>query len=219
MNARQLRNEYYETYEHKTAHQKAAFKARITRLAKKTRRDSRDGRILEGLADALGYSPAFLDAVVTVVNPRTEETFEVPLVRVQLVPESAIPNGRQIRSPYDSANLLQERFGLSDRELFIVLHLDTRNKVVSAEVVHQGTLNSSLVSPREVFKGAILANAAAVVVAHNHPSGDPSPSPDDLAVNKNLVSAGKLLDIEVLDHIVFGPDRFISLRERCLGGF
>jgi DNA repair protein RadC len=95
--------------------------------------------------------------------------------------------------------------------------LDTRNRVLAIESLYRGSLNSSQVRVGEVFKAAIRQNAAAVIVAHNHPSGDPSPSPDDVAVTRAIAQAGKLLDIEVLDHLVIGGQKFVSLKERGLG--
>lgn len=97
--------------------------------------------------------------------------------------------------------------------MLICLHLDIKHAVISYEIVSVGSLNFSVVHPREVFKGAFLANAGAVIVYHNHPSGDPEPSAEDITVTKRLVDAGKILGIEVLDHIIFGDRGFISLKE------
>jgi DNA repair protein RadC len=95
--------------------------------------------------------------------------------------------------------------------------LDTRNQMVKLVEVYRGSLNSSLIRVSEVFKEAVRANAAAIIVVHNHPSGDPTPSPEDISVTRAIVQAGKLLDIEVLDHIVVGKNKFISLKSRGLG--
>lgn len=105
------------------------------------------------------------------------------------------------------AHLLEGR----DRETFVVLHLDTKLRPLSIEVVAVGTLAATLVHPREVFKGAFLANASTIVVAHNHPSGDPTPSPEDLALTETLLRAGEMLGVPVLDHLIMG-DTTISLR-------
>ncbi len=99
----------------------------------------------------------------------------------------------------------------------MVLYLDTRNRVVDQEVLYVGSLNTSLVRIAEVFRGAVRRNCAAVIVAHNHPSGDPNPSPEDVALTRRLVDAGKLLEVDVLDHLVIGQNRYVSLRERALG--
>ena len=102
-----------------------------------------------------------------------------------------------------------------DREVFFVMCLNTRNNVVAVHRCHVGSLNASLVHPREVFKSAILNNAASVIVAHQHPSDDITPSKEDINVTKRLVEAGKLLGIEVLDHLVVNSDNgFTSLKER-----
>jgi DNA repair protein RadC len=99
----------------------------------------------------------------------------------------------------------------------MVLYLDTRNRVIDQETLYIGSLNTSLVRISEVFRGAVRRNCASVIVAHNHPSGDPSPSPEDVALTRRLVQSGKLLEIDVLDHLVIGQNRYVSLRERGLG--
>ena len=105
---------------------------------------------------------------------------------------------------------------LEQEELRVIL-LDTRNKVLHIESVYRGSVNTSQVRVGELFKSAVRRNAASLVVVHNHPSGDPTPSPDDVAVTRAIVAAGKLLDIEVLDHLVIGQGQFVSLKERGLG--
>jgi DNA repair protein RadC len=122
-----------------------------------------------------------------------------------------------IHSPIDAATLLSYEMGALEQEELRVILLDTRNRVLAIESVYRGSLNSSQIRVGELFKAAIRRNAAAVIVAHNHPSGDPSPSPDDIAVTRAIVQAGKLLDVEVLDHLVFGAQKFISLKERGMG--
>jgi DNA repair protein RadC len=123
----------------------------------------------------------------------------------------------QIRAPSDAAHLLLPQLSGESKENFVVLCLDTRNRVIHEETLYRGSLNTSLVRVCEVFEVAIKHNAAGVVLAHNHPSGDPSPSPEDVALTRRLVDAGKLLELEVLDHLVIGQNRFVSLRERGLG--
>lgn len=127
------------------------------------------------------------------------------------------PNTATIRSPGDAASILMPRFGHLDQEHFVVMFLDTRNRVIGTKVLYTGTIDTTMIRVAEVFKSAIKRNAPQIVVAHNHPSGDPTPSPDDVAITKQIVEAGKLLDIEVQDHIVVGHNRFVSLRERGLG--
>jgi DNA repair protein RadC len=122
----------------------------------------------------------------------------------------------QIRSPADAATLLMPEMSLLEQEHLKVILLDTRNRVVTVVTVYIGSLNTSVVRVSELFREAIRLNVAAVIVAHNHPSGDPSPSPEDVSVTRNIIAAGQLLDIEVLDHIVIGQQRFVSLKERGL---
>ena len=95
--------------------------------------------------------------------------------------------------------------------------LDTRNRVQDVITIYRGSVNSSQVRIGEVFKSAIRRNAVNLIVVHNHPSGDPTPSPDDVALTRAIVQAGKLLDVDVLDHLVIGRGRFVSLKERGLG--
>jgi DNA repair protein RadC len=122
-----------------------------------------------------------------------------------------------IHSPADAFNILHPFLGPLDHEELWVLNLDTRNRVMSLTRLYQGSVNSSQIRVGEVFRQAITDNAPSLVVAHNHPSGDASPSPDDVSVTRAIVQAGKLLDIEVLDHIVVACMGFVSLKERGLG--
>ncbi len=131
-----------------------------------------------------------------------------------LIPEE---RRKQISSPADAAAILQPLLMNCDQECMYVLLLDTRNRVIGEpKHVYQGSLNTSLIRIGELYRDALKVNAAAIVVAHNHPSGDPSPSPEDVAVTRLVIEAGKLLDIECLDHIVIGHG-FVSLKERALG--
>jgi len=122
-----------------------------------------------------------------------------------------------VQSPEDAAALVMYEMGALEQEHLRVLILDTRNRVQRMVDVYHGSLNASLIRVGEVFRDAVRANAAAVIVAHNHPSGDPEPSPEDVQVTRAIVAAGKLLDIEVLDHLIIGKNRFISLKAKRLG--
>jgi len=122
-----------------------------------------------------------------------------------------------INSPADAAALVQYEMSLLENEQMRVMLLNTRNRVIDTITIYHGSVNSSQVRVGEVFKPAIQRNAPALIVIHNHPSGDPTPSPDDVSVTRAIVQAGKLLDIELLDHLVIGGNRFISLKERGLG--
>ena len=121
-----------------------------------------------------------------------------------------------IGCPQDVHNLLgPEMKGLAQEQLRVLL-LNTRNGVMAQRLIYQGTVNSSAVRPAEVLRPAVVEAAPSIIVSHNHPSGDPTPSPEDVAVTRDLVAAGKLLDIEVLDHVVIAGDRFVSLKEKKL---
>jgi len=135
----------------------------------------------------------------------------------RLVTISSAGERPSIHSPADIAALVQYEMSALEQEELRVILLDTRNSVMDVVTVYKGSLNSSQVRVGELFKEAIRRNAAAVILIHNHPSGDPTPSPDDVAVTRAIVEVGKLLDIEVLDHLVIGAGRYISLKERGLG--
>lgn len=122
-----------------------------------------------------------------------------------------------IQSPEDAAGLLLYEMGALEREHLRVVALDTRNRLIRIKEVYKGSLNTSVVRIGEVFRDAVRMNAAALIVAHNHPSGDPTPSPEDVALTRTIIDAGKLLDIEVLDHLVIGRGRFVSMKARRLG--
>jgi DNA repair protein RadC len=147
-------------------------------------------------------------------DPVVQRLFKIPLYKIEMVREGAIPAERKrIGSPQDVFSAVHRFLENVDREYFMTLILNTKNNVVGANVTSIGTLNSSLVHPREVFKPAILANAAAIICVHTHPSGDPTPSPEDMEITRRLVEAGKILGIEVLDHVVIGSG-WVSLKER-----
>jgi DNA repair protein RadC len=135
---------------------------------------------------------------------RPPRPYRVPIYRVQLVRDASLTLAQpQCRSSRDSAAMFRCYLGDAlDREHFVVALLDTKNKLIGINTVSIGSLNASVVHPREVFKPAILANAHAILCAHNHPSGAPQPSQEDRVLTKRLVDAGKLLGINVLDHII-----------------
>lgn len=120
-----------------------------------------------------------------------------------------------IKSPEDVASLLMDKMSYLDREHFKVVLLNTKGQVIKCETISIGTLNSSLVHPRELFKIAIRRSAASIILVHNHPSGDVNPSKEDIQVTRRIIDAGKLLDIRVLDHIIFGGKNFLSLKEKA----
>jgi len=120
----------------------------------------------------------------------------------------------EVSSPDEAVKLLRPRIEDWSREHFLAVLVDARHRVVGIETVSVGSLSASIVHPREVFKPAILASAAGLIIGHNHPSGDPEPSPEDLAITRRLADAGTLLGIELLDHVVFTFRAFVSLKAR-----
>jgi len=122
-----------------------------------------------------------------------------------------------INSPSDAAALVMHEMSLLEQEHLKVILVDTRNRVLDIAEIYHGSVNSSQVRVGELFKPAIQRMAPAIICVHNHPSQDPTPSPDDVAVTRAIVSAGKILDIDVLDHLVIGGSRWVSLKERGLG--
>lgn len=129
----------------------------------------------------------------------------------------ASPDERpQIRTPADAANILMSEMSLLEQEHLRVMLLDTRNRVQATPTVYVGSLNTAMIRVAEIFREAIRHNSAALIVAHNHPSGDPTPSPEDVSVTREIIQAGRLLDIEVLDHLIIGQQHFVSLKERAL---
>jgi len=118
-----------------------------------------------------------------------------------------------IKSPEDAADIIKKYIGDDDRESFVILLLDTKHKVNWLHTVSIGSLNASIVTPRETFKAAILANASAIILGHNHPSTNCSPSREDINITKRLQDVGELLGISIIDHIIVGGDNYTSLKE------
>lgn len=121
-----------------------------------------------------------------------------------------------ITNPSSVADYLYEYYRDSYREEFVILLLDTKNKVTYTKTVSLGSLNQTLVHPREVFRFAIMHNANSIILSHNHPSGDPTPSKEDIMITRRLIEVGNLIGIKVLDHIIIGDNKYISLREKEL---
>ena len=115
------------------------------------------------------------------------------------------------------ANLLTPEMALLDQESLRVLLLNTRNEVLSISEVYRGNVSTALIRVVEVFQGAVRENCPSIIVAHNHPSGDPTPSDDDLRVTRDIQDAGRLLNIDALDHVIIGQQRFVSLKDQGLG--
>ncbi|MBX2997114.1 MAG: DNA repair protein RadC [Caldilineaceae bacterium] len=132
--------------------------------------------------------------------------------------QNTLPEDKfQIRSPADVANLLMIEMALLDHEQLRIVLLDTKNRVQDIVTLYVGSLSTAVIRIGEVFKEALRRNMAAIIIVHNHPSGDPMPSPEDVRVTQKIVDAGQLLNIDVLDHLVIGYNRYVSLKERGLG--
>ncbi|MBB6729313.1 RadC family protein [Cohnella zeiphila] len=130
---------------------------------------------------------------------------------------SRLPDMIRISRPQDAADLLMEELRHLREEHFVCLFLNTKNQVIGRQTLSIGSLNASVVHPREVYRAAIRRSSASILCAHNHPSGDPTPSPEDVSLTRRLAEAGELIGIELLDHLVIGDNRFISLKEAgCL---
>jgi len=130
----------------------------------------------------------------------------------------ASPEDRlQVKSPADAANLMMLEMSLLEQEHMRLILLDSKNYVLDTPTMYIGSLNTSVIRVGELFREAIRQNCAAIIVVHNHPSGDPTPSPEDVAVTELITQAGQLLDIDVLDHLIIGQQRYVSLKERGLG--
>ena len=173
-----------------------------------------------------------MDALLQVVNTHTTSgrdfslalrTGEAPVEMhaiLRVLQELLTPSARtQIKSPADLAGLLMVQMAAYDQEHFITVLLDTKNRVQKIHTVYRGTLDSAVIRVAEVFKEAIRCNSAAIILVHNHPSNDPTPSTEDILVTRQIVEAGKLLDIAVLDHLIIGSGQFVSLRQKGVGGF
>jgi len=119
-----------------------------------------------------------------------------------------------IRSPEDGANFVMNDMRFLSQEHFVCLYLNTKNQVLHKKTIFIGSLNASIVHPREVFREALKRSAASIIAIHNHPSGDPAPSREDIEVTKRLVECGKMIGIDVLDHLIIGENKFVSLKEK-----
>lgn len=121
-----------------------------------------------------------------------------------------------VRQPSDVFEYFRDQMSLLPKEIFRVVTLDTKNRIIKDQIVSEGTLNASIVHPRDVFRVAVVNSAASLILLHNHPSGDPMPSQEDIAITRRLVEVGKLMEITVLDHLIIGGGTFVSLKEMNL---
>jgi DNA repair protein RadC len=140
----------------------------------------------------------------------------INIYKIKMIKENTVEYSNTIKSPCDVAALARDVLEMHEmaEENFIILCLNTKNKIAGVHTVSIGSLNASIVHPREVFKAALLNNASGIICLHNHPSGDPEPSREDIEITHRLVNAGNILGIKVLDHIIIGDGRYISLKEQ-----
>ena len=139
----------------------------------------------------------------------------INIVSIKMVKESSfLYQTRTISSPKDAYEMIKEQLEGLDREQFIIACLNTKNEPTNISVVSVGTLNKAIVHPREVFKTAILSNAASIMAFHNHPSGETTPSQQDIQLTNRLYEAGELIGIKLLDHLIIGDGTFTSLKEK-----
>lgn len=142
----------------------------------------------------------------------------VSSIRVEVVKEKWVSYEApaKINTSEEAAVLMRAKIGNSDRENFVAILLDNKNRPLGVQTVSIGSLTAAIVHPREVYKAAIISNAAAIVAGHNHPSGDTTPSREDLVITKRLKESGELLGIRFLDHLILGDDTFLSMADRGL---
>lgn len=157
--------------------------------------------------------PEYLQSQVSGLTQKKAEILVAALELGRRVYTQEPVVGKAIRSPEDAASLF-DYMKHQTQEHFVALFLNTKNIVIGKRTIFKGSLNASIVHPREIFRDAVQRSAASIIVAHGHPSGDPSPSKEDLEVTKRLVEAGKVMGIEVLDHVIIGFNRFTSLKEK-----
>ncbi|MEW6573414.1 MAG: DNA repair protein RadC [Bacillota bacterium] len=170
--------------------------------------------VFGGLPGLSGAVPEELSAVKG-MGPAKAAQVAAALELGRRLGEGSVPRPA-VTTPEDAARLVMRRMQRLDREEFRVILLNTKNRVIQVETVAVGTLNSSGVEPREVFKNAIRRSAAAIILVHNHPSGDPTPTREDVALTRRLIEAGLLVGIEILDHIIIGDNRYVSLKTENL---
>jgi DNA repair protein RadC len=168
---------------------------------------------LSGLARASTYELRQVKGIGEVKAAQIKAALELG----RRATKSPRPERPIIRSPAEAANLLMPEMSNLEQEHTRAILLNTRNYVLSMPTIYIGNLNSTVIRVAELFRAGIRQNAASIIVAHNHPSGDPAPSPEDVAITRKMVEAGDLLGIEVLDHIIIGRNSFVSLKERQFG--
>ena len=169
----------------------------------------------KGLQGALDAS---LEELQQIKGIGADNAFGIKLFQavVEQYAKEKIPKKIPLNSPQAVANYLREKIGKEKKEHFVILCLDARNNLIKVSKVSVGSLNASIVHPREVFKEAIQVSAASIILAHNHPTDDPEPSEDDLEITKRIIEAGKIMGINVLDHIIITKNKIFSFKDKKL---
>ena len=166
-----------------------------------------------GIASLVNVSPLELSEIKG-IGPAKALTILAAIEFGRRIGAKTAEQRQTIQGPEDVAACAMPRLRYQTKEYFLVLLLNMKNQVLSLQTISVGSLSASIVHPREVFQVAIRQAAAAIILFHNHPSGDPAPSKEDIAVTERLVQAGKLMDIPVLDHVIIGDNKYISLKEK-----
>ena len=152
-------------------------------------------------------------------KPKTIKLRTIKAVYATMIVKEDITNYLKPGTRYTAPNQVYETFTFlmkETKEMFLTLHLDGKNRIIAMDLVSMGSLNQSIVHPREVFKTALLSNAAALILIHQHPTGDPNPSSEDINITRRLKEAGELMGIRILDHIIIGDGEYLSFVERGL---
>lgn len=175
-------------------------------------------RLLAEIGGIRGIMDLSLDELTKMkgIGPAKAVQIKAGIELGQRLAKARTPEARIIRSPRDAADQVMEELRYLQKEHFVCLFLNTKNHIIAQETLSVGSLNASIVHPREVFRAAIKCSSASIVCVHNHPSGDPSPSPEDIRMTDRLCRAGEIVGIDVLDHIVIGDGSFVSLKEQGL---
>lgn len=175
-------------------------------------------RLLSGMQGIRGLVDMSLDELTRLkgIGPAKAVQLKAGIELGQRLAKARLPETEVIRSPHVAAELLMEQMRYLQKEHFVCLFLNSKNHIIAQETLSIGSLNATIVHPREVFRAAIKCSSASVICAHNHPSGDPSPSEEDILMTKRLSEAGEIVGIDILDHIVIGDGKFVSLKEQGL---
>lgn len=196
-------------------------KEELKRLISESLREKQDSYVIQELFHQFPTTTELLDVseqqLITVKGIGSSKARQITAI-LQLAKALIAPSqiNYTIRKPKDVFDLIEPDVRHLTKEHFICLFLNTKNKVICTETISIGSLNAAIVHPREVFRAAIKRCSASLICAHNHPSGDPTPSPEDVNLTKRLINAGEIVGIEVLDHVIIGNPDFISLKEQGL---